>query len=71
METIRLNSQITLGQFLKLKGIIGSGGEAKLFLADVPVLLNDEPENRRGKKLHHGDVLTISDIGSFTIEYVE
>lgn len=69
METIRFNSQITLGQFLKRQGIIGSGGEAKIFLREMPVLLNNEPENRRGKKLFHGDELDLGEIGLFKIEY--
>lgn len=69
MKTIRFNSQITLGQFLKHEGIIGSGGEAKIFLREMPVLLNNEPENRRGKKLFHGDVLDLREHGLYKIEY--
>lgn len=71
MKTILVDKQITLGQFLKIEGIIGSGGEAKIFLQEMPVLLNNEPEARRGKKLHHGDVLDLGDIGLYKIEYDE
>lgn len=49
METIHLDSMITLGKFLKYKNIIGTGGEAKWFLSEHEVFLNGEPENRRGK----------------------
>lgn len=50
-ETVQIDDQyITLAQFLKYINIIGSGGEAKLFLADIEVLYNGEIEQRRGKK---------------------
>lgn len=49
-ETVQIDDQyITLAQFLKYINIIGSGGEAKLFLADIEVLYNGEIEQRRGK----------------------
>lgn len=50
---------ITLSQFLKEESIISSGGQAKWYLQDNPVLLNGESENRRGKKLHAGDKLQV------------
>ena len=46
---------IRLGQLLKLAGVIDSSGEAKAFLADAPVLVNGEPEARRGRQLRAGD----------------
>jgi ribosome-associated protein len=48
---------IRLGQLLKLAGIVGSGGEAKALLAEGEVTVNGEPEARRGRQLHPGDVL--------------
>ncbi|MFC3419312.1 S4 domain-containing protein YaaA [Salinicoccus hispanicus] len=69
MESIRFDELITLGKFLKHEGIIGSGGEAKWFLQENEVLLNGEPENRRGKKLHEDDVLDLGEFGQFRIEY--
>ena len=48
---------ITLGQLLKVAGVIGSGGEAKAYLADTVVQVNGEPEQRRGRKLRPGDVI--------------
>jgi len=48
---------ITLGQLLKAAGVIGSGGEAKAYLARTPVQVNGEPEQRRGRKLRPGDVV--------------
>ena len=50
---------ITLGQLLKTADIISSGGEAKLYLADIVVLVNGEPEQRRGRKLRPGDLIVV------------
>ncbi len=50
---------IRLGQLLKLAGVLESGAEAKDFLAAVEVLVNGEPDNRRGRQLRDGDVVTV------------
>ena len=46
---------ITLGVLLKIAGIIDTGGQAKYFLSENVVLVNGEEDNRRGRKLYHGD----------------
>jgi ribosome-associated protein len=48
---------IRLGQLLKVAGIVDSGGEAKALIADGDVLVNGEPETRRGRQMHPGDTL--------------
>jgi ribosome-associated protein len=48
---------IRLGQLLKLSGVVDAGGELKGFLAEEHVLVNGEPEARRGRQLHPGDVV--------------
>ena len=53
---------ITLGQLLKLASIIGNGGEAKAFLASHEVLVNGEPDNRRGRKLYPGDEIKVAGV---------
>ncbi|NJP38846.1 S4 domain-containing protein YaaA [Alkalicoccus luteus] len=58
---------ITLGQALKEAAVISSGGEAKPFLAEVPVFVNEEAEDRRGRKLYPGDRVVIEGIGELTI----
>jgi len=45
---------IRLGQLLKLADIAGGGGDIKAILDDG-VLVNGEPEARRGRQLHDGD----------------
>jgi ribosome-associated protein len=52
---------IRLGQLLKLAGVIDSSGEAKAFLAAVPVTVNGEPEDRRGRQLFPGDEVRAGD----------
>lgn len=64
------DNYITLGQFLKLADIISSGGMAKPFLQQMEVFVNEEPENRRGKKLYDEDIITIPNIGEFQIKSV-
>ncbi len=57
-QTIR-GETIRLGQLLKLAGLIDSGAEAKALLADEMVRVNGEPEARRGRQLHPGDVVAV------------
>jgi ribosome-associated protein len=52
---------IRLGQLLKVAGVIDSGAEVKAFLAEQSVLVNGEREDRRGRQLHPGDVVTVGD----------
>ncbi|HWF73937.1 MAG TPA: RNA-binding S4 domain-containing protein [Solirubrobacteraceae bacterium] len=54
-------AMIRLGQLLKLAGVIDSGAAVKAFLADEPVSVNGEPEGRRGRQLHPGDVVRVGD----------
>jgi ribosome-associated protein len=51
---------IRLGQLLKLAGVVSAGGELKAFLAATPVLVNGEPDARRGRQLHPGDVVAVA-----------
>jgi len=52
---------IRLGQLLKLAGVVDSGGELREYLATQSVLVNGEPEDRRGRQLQVGDVVTAGD----------
>jgi ribosome-associated protein len=50
---------IRLGQALKLSGVAESGGEARALVEDGAVTVNAEVETRRGRQLHHGDVVAL------------
>jgi len=52
---------ITLGQLVKVLGLIELGSEARDFLADAGILVNGEPENRRGRKLRGPDRVQLPD----------
>lgn len=54
-----VDEYITLGQFLKVADIISSGGEAKAFLSSNKILINNEEDNRRGRKLYKDDLIEI------------
>ncbi|HHX78906.1 MAG TPA: S4 domain-containing protein YaaA [Acholeplasmataceae bacterium] len=62
MKEIRIKTEyITLGQFLKFISIIGSGSDAKLFLENEEVYVNDEKEDRRGRKLYPNYIIRVLD----------
>lgn len=68
MEKVTITTdKITLGQFLKYKNLISGGGRAKFFLMENDVLVNDELEVRRGRKLYPGDIVSIGGIGEYQI----
>ena len=50
---------IRLGQLLKLAGVVDSGSDVKALLTSVPLTVNGEPETRRGRQLHDGDVVRL------------
>ncbi len=70
-EEIHLKTpHITLGQLLKIADLVSSGGQAKWFLQEYAngILVNGEPENRRGRKLYPGDSVEIKDQGSYLLK---
>ena len=48
---------IRLDDALKRCGLVGTGGQAKLWIQDGQVLVNGEIETRRRKQLFPGDVV--------------
>ena len=50
---------VTLGQFLKLANLIQTGGEAKEYLSNHEILVDGELDNRRGRKLYDGMVISL------------
>ena len=51
---------IKLDSFLKAVNAVGSGGEAKMIIADGEVLVNGLVEQRRGRKLRPGDRVEVA-----------
>ena len=48
---------IRLGQFLKLAGVVDTGGEAKARIQEGEAKVNGEVETRRGRQLVPGDLV--------------
>ena len=51
---------IKLGQALKLAGVVEDGVEAKFAIQDGLVRVNGEVEERRGRKVYEGDVISFN-----------
>ena len=50
---------LRLDQFLKLRAISGTGGQAKVMIQNGEVKVNGEIETRRRRKLSVGDVVEV------------
>jgi ribosome-associated protein len=62
---------IKLGQLLKLAGVVDSGSEVKLLLAHESVLVNGEPETRRGRQMHSGDNVVVGEHHLLVVAHAE
>lgn len=59
-ETFILKKEfITLGQLVKACGFIASGGDAKSYLVDHPVKVNEILKSTRKTKIVNGDIVEI------------
>ena len=59
MEVITIRDEfIKLGQAMKLAGMVDSGVEAKMVIQDGLVKVNGIVDDRRGRKLYSGDIVT-------------
>lgn len=68
MQTIIIQPPfITLGQLLKYLGIAASGGDIKALLHTLQITVNDEPDDRRGRKCYPGDVVHIPKHGTWML----
>ena len=62
MQEIEIHGDmIRLGHLLKLSDLVGSGAEARHLLLASGVTVNGEPEVRRGRQLHRGDVVAVGE----------
>lgn len=56
MTTVYINKQaVELFKLLKFEGLVASGGEAKMVVAEGLVTVNGEVETRKRKKIYAGD----------------
>ncbi len=70
MRTIELRpgeDTIRLGQLLKLLDAVPSGAQVKDVLVTGAVRVNGEPEDRRGRQVRRGDVVSIEGAGDVRI----
>ena len=59
MQEIKIKDEfIKLGQALKLAGLVDDGVQAKYVIADGLVKVNGEVDERRGRKVYEGDVIS-------------
>ncbi len=62
MKIVEITSEpVELYKILKFEAMVGSGGEAKMVIADGLVQLNGEVETQKRKKIVSGDVIKFSD----------
>ena len=58
MRVVEISKQpVELFKILKFEGLVSSGGEAKLVIADGMVQVNGEVETRKRKKIVSGDTI--------------
>ncbi|MNH84969.1 hypothetical protein D3C87_585700 [compost metagenome] len=68
MNEVLIHSEyIKLDQFLKLADCVPTGGMAKALLQDGAVKVNQELEERRGRKLYPGDIVEVEGCGTFQV----
>jgi ribosome-associated protein len=68
MKSIEINTEyIKLDQFLKWAGVADSGSFAKIMIANGDISVNGKVALERGKKLHKGDIINITEVGEFQI----
>lgn len=58
--TLKGYDYIELNNLLKAMNLVGSGGEANMFIISEEVLVNGEVETRKRKKLRAGDKVTFN-----------
>ncbi|OGX61621.1 MAG: RNA-binding protein [Paenibacillus sp. RIFOXYA1_FULL_44_5] len=68
MKTLLIQTDyITLGQLLKIADIISTGGQVKFFLQETEVFINNEIDQRRGRKVYPGDIVEVKGYGRYII----
>lgn len=69
LNVIKISSEfITLGQFLKYVDLISSGAEAKIYINEHEILVNNALTKERGKKLYPSYKVSIDNSLFFEIQ---
>lgn len=62
MKEVKINTDyIKLDQFLKLAGLAGTGGHAKILIKEGQIRVNGEVCTMRGKKLRVDDLVEMEE----------
>ncbi len=62
MDIVLITTEpVELYKILKFEGVVSSGAEAKLIIADGKVLVNNEIETRKRRKIVSGDIIEYDD----------
>jgi len=58
MRVVEISKEpVELYKILKFEGMVASGGEAKLVIAEAQVLVNGKIETQKRKKIVSGDII--------------
>lgn len=61
MRNVEITRQpVELFKILKFEGLVSTGGEAKLVIADGQVSVNGETETRKRRKIVAGDIIVFA-----------
>jgi ribosome-associated protein len=60
-DVVVRDDSIRLGQLMKLAGLAETGADARVLLDLGEVEVNGQPEGRRGRQLHAGDVVRVGE----------
>lgn len=67
MLDIFVENEIRLDQFLKWSRAVSTGGQSKYLIVNNKVKVNGVLENHRSRKLMHGDLVEVKNVGSFRV----
>ncbi len=68
MENVKIETEyIKLDQFLKLAGVVQTGGQAKELIINGEVIVNGEVCTQRGKKIRISDIIEVCDSEKFVV----
>lgn len=68
VEQITISTEyIKLQQLLKLAGMVDQGSDAKIFILEGKIKVNDVIATERGKKIRPGDIVQVEGMGKLEV----